>query len=357
MLSTQERAARAALVPARVEHEVVDDELAAALEQVEQARLAVRALEDVVLVDLDHRQLAGARRRARRAARVSSFSSASSALRAASHSSREAVRAGSWAGPSVRRVVAIARRRAASQVRAGEPHQPARRREREQGLLGGHAGDMRDRGHGRSDPVGGRNSSRRRHVRAHGRESSPASGVATAHRLIPARPRRRASGTVSGSHRLARCASRSAWAASSRARRLQGRRRGHPAAPAPGRGGPCRPRRLRALRRPRSAPRPGRRGDRRGRAVRRDPAAGDCVLGLSAAPRRVRARRDGPAPRRPARARRRGRGPRPLHPAGERRQLGDAGAHAGPHRAAHGRHEGQRAVEERARAASRSITG
>jgi hypothetical protein len=50
------RAARAAVVPGRVEHEVIDDQLAPPLEEVEQARLAVGALEDVVLFDLDHRQ-------------------------------------------------------------------------------------------------------------------------------------------------------------------------------------------------------------------------------------------------------------------------------------------------------------
>jgi hypothetical protein len=54
----QERAGLAALFPVRVEHEVVDQQLTAALEQVEQAGLAVRALEDVFLVNLDDRQLA-----------------------------------------------------------------------------------------------------------------------------------------------------------------------------------------------------------------------------------------------------------------------------------------------------------
>jgi len=48
------RAARTAVLPARVEHEVPDDELAASAEQVEQAGLAVWARKDVVLVDLDH---------------------------------------------------------------------------------------------------------------------------------------------------------------------------------------------------------------------------------------------------------------------------------------------------------------
>ena len=54
----QERAGRASFIPVRVEHEVVDHQLTANLEQAGQARQAVRALEDVFLVDLDHRQLA-----------------------------------------------------------------------------------------------------------------------------------------------------------------------------------------------------------------------------------------------------------------------------------------------------------
>jgi hypothetical protein len=48
-------AARAALVPLGVEHEVLDDELAPALEDVEQGHLAVLTGEDVVLVDAHHR--------------------------------------------------------------------------------------------------------------------------------------------------------------------------------------------------------------------------------------------------------------------------------------------------------------
>jgi len=52
----QERAARAALIPAWVEHEVIHDELAASAEQIEQAHLACWAIEDVVLLDPDHRQ-------------------------------------------------------------------------------------------------------------------------------------------------------------------------------------------------------------------------------------------------------------------------------------------------------------
>src|SRR5262245_16518627 len=47
----EERADRAALVPGRVEHEMLHDELCSALEKIQQAGLAVRALEDVVLLD------------------------------------------------------------------------------------------------------------------------------------------------------------------------------------------------------------------------------------------------------------------------------------------------------------------
>ena len=43
-------------VGARAEHEVVDDQLPAALEQVQQADVPVRPLEHVVLVDPHHRQ-------------------------------------------------------------------------------------------------------------------------------------------------------------------------------------------------------------------------------------------------------------------------------------------------------------
>src|SRR5437899_539753 len=54
----QERAARAARVQVPPPHEVIDDQLTAPLEQVQQARLAIGTLEDIVLVDLDHRELA-----------------------------------------------------------------------------------------------------------------------------------------------------------------------------------------------------------------------------------------------------------------------------------------------------------
>ena len=51
-----ERAGRAALVPLRIEHEVVDDELAPTFEQVEQLDCAGRSCERVRLFDLDQRQ-------------------------------------------------------------------------------------------------------------------------------------------------------------------------------------------------------------------------------------------------------------------------------------------------------------
>jgi hypothetical protein len=57
----QQRAARAALLPAWSEHEVVDDQLAAPVEQVGERLLAGRALEDVSLLDLDPGQLASER--------------------------------------------------------------------------------------------------------------------------------------------------------------------------------------------------------------------------------------------------------------------------------------------------------
>src|SRR5687767_1017751 len=42
-------------VDTRSEHEVVDDQLTTPLEQIEQPRLAIRPLEHIVLIDLDHR--------------------------------------------------------------------------------------------------------------------------------------------------------------------------------------------------------------------------------------------------------------------------------------------------------------
>jgi hypothetical protein len=49
-------AERAAVVPGRVEHEVLDDELARPAEEVEERRRAARPLEDVLLLDRHHRQ-------------------------------------------------------------------------------------------------------------------------------------------------------------------------------------------------------------------------------------------------------------------------------------------------------------
>jgi hypothetical protein len=54
----EQRAARAALLPVRAEHEVIDDQLALAAEQIGERLLAVRGVEHVVLVDLLPRQLA-----------------------------------------------------------------------------------------------------------------------------------------------------------------------------------------------------------------------------------------------------------------------------------------------------------
>src|SRR5260370_309790 len=53
-----ERAARAALVPIRAEHEMLDDELATPLEQVAERHFALRRVEDIALLDLLPRQLA-----------------------------------------------------------------------------------------------------------------------------------------------------------------------------------------------------------------------------------------------------------------------------------------------------------
>ena len=52
----QKRAAFAALLPSRSEHEMVDNQLAASIEQVGQPLLSVRAIELVLFVNLDHRQ-------------------------------------------------------------------------------------------------------------------------------------------------------------------------------------------------------------------------------------------------------------------------------------------------------------
>src|SRR5665213_195181 len=51
-------AAGATLLPVRAEHEVIDDELALASEEIEQALLALRRVELIILLDLHHRQAA-----------------------------------------------------------------------------------------------------------------------------------------------------------------------------------------------------------------------------------------------------------------------------------------------------------
>src|SRR5712675_695180 len=53
-----ERAGRAALLPVGAEHEVVDDELALAREEIGERLLSLRAIEDVLLLDFFPRKLA-----------------------------------------------------------------------------------------------------------------------------------------------------------------------------------------------------------------------------------------------------------------------------------------------------------
>ena len=85
-----ERAALAAGLPVRTEHEVIDDELALAAEQVREGRLAVLAVEHVSRLDLFPRQLAPLG--AQRIARVGeSFSFSRSRSRAAVQSGFETI--------------------------------------------------------------------------------------------------------------------------------------------------------------------------------------------------------------------------------------------------------------------------
>src|SRR6476646_10279056 len=51
------RTTRATIVPTRIEHEVLHDELTRPVEEVEQVRLPAGPFEAVVLVDRDHRKL------------------------------------------------------------------------------------------------------------------------------------------------------------------------------------------------------------------------------------------------------------------------------------------------------------
>ena len=78
-----ERTARAALLPVRTEHEVVDNQLAVAVEKLRERHLPVRPVENVIFFDFDPRKLARSR--------VSRFSLSSSFLRAASHSTRDTI--------------------------------------------------------------------------------------------------------------------------------------------------------------------------------------------------------------------------------------------------------------------------
>src|SRR5207248_5090630 len=57
----QIRAAFATLFPARAEHEMINNQLAASLEQIGQRLFSVWSVEDILLVDLDHRELAPCR--------------------------------------------------------------------------------------------------------------------------------------------------------------------------------------------------------------------------------------------------------------------------------------------------------
>ena len=54
----EKRATRATLLPAGTEHEMVDDHLAAPIEEIGEPLFALRAIEDVVLFDLDPGQRA-----------------------------------------------------------------------------------------------------------------------------------------------------------------------------------------------------------------------------------------------------------------------------------------------------------
>jgi hypothetical protein len=54
----QVRAALAALLPARAKHEVIDDQLAPAVEKTGERFFPSRSVENIFLVDPDHRQFA-----------------------------------------------------------------------------------------------------------------------------------------------------------------------------------------------------------------------------------------------------------------------------------------------------------
>ena len=84
----QERATRATLLPLGTEHEMIDDQFAAAVEKVGEGLFAARPVEHIVLFDLDPRQLRRSALSLSRS-RVNSFSFFRCCLRAASHSSRD----------------------------------------------------------------------------------------------------------------------------------------------------------------------------------------------------------------------------------------------------------------------------
>src|ERR1044071_7646986 len=67
----QKRTALATFLPAGTEHEMVNNQLAPSVEKISQGFLTVRSLENILLIDLDHRQLAppGANRRRSRSVR------------------------------------------------------------------------------------------------------------------------------------------------------------------------------------------------------------------------------------------------------------------------------------------------
>src|SRR6266446_4585828 len=86
-----ERATDAALPPPGAEHEMIDDQLAAPVEQIGEGFPAVERVEDIFLLHPDPRRSAPSWSRRR----VNSFSLTRRAVHAASHSSRETILAGS----------------------------------------------------------------------------------------------------------------------------------------------------------------------------------------------------------------------------------------------------------------------
>jgi hypothetical protein len=106
-LVDEHRAAIAARLLVGAEHEVVEDELTASLEEVDQARLAVPALEHVLLFDPDHRQAAALGGTSASRARVACFSFTRSFSRAASHFSRETTTCATYGPPGPSRLARV----------------------------------------------------------------------------------------------------------------------------------------------------------------------------------------------------------------------------------------------------------